>query len=203
MAGPLITYVWVTANHNILAKAGNDISIPIGSDQAPSAKEFLKAFESGLELDRDDAHAAQRVARTESGDAGRKAWLPRWTAKNKKKHATMLLRREKKIFRKIQEDYAAVYGRPILVSQFTGYNKDDNSVDFNLDPPLLARVTDTPELDLFHFAGDGWIDPYWNLERLEAREELYKIRSLWTFGPSYNLKTGETSPAYFRFADET
>lgn len=200
MAGPLITYVWITDKQNIFAKAGNDTSIPIGGVETASAQEFLKAFESGMELDQDDAYAAQRVSRTESGDAGPKAWLPRWTGKHKKQQTTMLLRREKKIFQKIKEDYAAVLGRPILVSQFTGYNKDDNSVDFNLDPPLLARVTETREQDLFHFAGEGWIDPYWDLERLEVRDELYKIRTLWMFGPSYNLKTGETAPARFRFA---
>jgi len=202
MSGPKITKVWITENGNILAATQHAFGIPIGFADTPSAKEFLKAFEAGIVLDEDDAKAAQRVSRSEAGDAGRKAWAPQWTAKRKKKHLEMAFRLEKKIFRKIKEDYAAVHGRQILVSEFTGYNQYGGTDDWNLEPPLLARVTDTPEQDLFHQTDKYWIDPYWNLERLEVRDELYKVRSLWMFGTSYNIKTGETAPARYRFADE-
>lgn len=201
MAGPLITTVWITDKQNIFAATEGDPMIPIGSSESPSAKEFLKAFRAGIPLDLEDARAAQRVSRSESGDAGPKAWAPQWTARSKKKHLEMAFRLEKKVYRKIKEDYAAMLGRPILVSEFSGY-RDAGSVDFNLDPPALVQVTQTPEQDLFHYAGDGWIDPYWDLELLEPHEGLENVRGLWMFGTSYNLKTGKTSPARFRFADE-
>ena len=94
------------------------------------------------------------------------------------------------------EDYAEVLGKPILVSELTGY-VGDNNVDFNLDPPAKVRVVSTSADSIRHW-NDDWLDPYWELELLEPHPQLarFSARSLYMFGDSYSLD-GKYQPARY------
>lgn len=94
---------------------------------------------------------------------------------------------------KVLADYEAMLGKEIFVSELTGY-KDDAQEDFILNPPVKCRVTKTNRTDLLHDC-DHWMDPYWNLELVEPDPRLEGYTSLWMYGTSYNVTTGEVQPA--------
>ena len=83
-------------------------------------------------------------------------------------------------------DYNIALGSVITVESFTGYIGDD-SID--VLKPMTCRVIETPESDLLHW-NDEWLDPYWNVEPVgELPEEAKGMRSMWVFGPSYQVVT--------------
>lgn len=149
-------------------------------------------------LDRDDVLAAKQAAMAESGQLGPKAWVPHWTPETKIRFAEKAAKKLRQIHQKIKADYEDVIGRLILVSRPTGY-VDENSIIFDLKTPALVRVVKTSNDDLFHQADKDWIDPYWNIELLEPHQELKEARSLWMYGTSYNIRTGQMDPARFEF----
>jgi hypothetical protein len=106
--------------------------------------------------------------------------------------------RLKETHARIKDDFKAIQGRAILVSELTGYIGDDY-VDFFLSTPATVRVDATAEDELFHQVDRDWIDPYWNLELLEPHPELEGARSLWMFGTSYNLDGVEVQAARFQW----
>ena len=91
---------------------------------------------------------------------------------------------------KADQDHAQALGRVLLAKVVSGY-RDDECIDVICDPPARLRVAATPRLDLHHWTCDGWLDPYWNVELVEPHPALAGMTSLWTFGPSYNITTGE------------
>ena len=98
-------------------------------------------------------------------------------------------------------DYEEVLGKEIFVSEFTAYINND-SIDFNVSPPVKAKVVKTPELDIIHLNSE-WLDPYWNIEILEIppavwakHPELEKITSAYMFGDSYSID-GKYQPARY------
>lgn len=171
----------------------------IGPASAPSAERFLKAYHDGIPLDEDDALTAQRAAGFEK--SGPKEWMPRWRPERKIKFTQARETRMKEVRAKIKEDYKAVKGRVILVSELYGYINDD-SRDFVVTPRAKVRVVNTSDDSLFHQNEKDWIDPYWELELVEPHRELNEARSLWMYGTSYNLKTGKVEPARFEFVSE-
>lgn len=88
-----------------------------------------------------------------------------------------------------QADFLEAVGTVIEVSWVYGYNDRDDSVEVRCTPPAKVRVLPTPDEDLQHWV-DGHLDPYWNVEPAEPDERLDGLRSLWTFGPSYNNTGG-------------
>jgi hypothetical protein len=96
---------------------------------------------------------------------------------------------------KILADFEEVVGKEVLVESLTGYKDDDMVELYDLNPPALCRVTKTSKGDLLHQCDRRFVDPYWNLELIEPHEKVNGLTSLWMFGASYNLDTGEKDPA--------
>lgn len=89
-------------------------------------------------------------------------------------------------------DFAAARGRILLATEVSGFRGSD-SVEVYCDPPARVRVVATPKGDVLH-RNDGWLDPYWNVEMVDAHPALEGVRSLWVFGKSYH-SNGEVADA--------
>ena len=101
------------------------------------------------------------------------------------------------------EDYRRAAGRLFLVFNITAYGDPDAAVTA-VDPyesgdvaiPDGQRVVvrpGAPDDQLCRWANE-WIDPYWDLDPADPgdiAEELTGTGSWWTYGPSYNARTGE------------
>lgn len=86
----------------------------------------------------------------------------------------------------VAADHSAAVGRRFLAKHVMGYDGDDQ-VDVNCDPPAVVVIErDASGLD---HAVDDWLDPYWNVTSSDPR--LSHLRSLYIYGPSYNVETGE------------
>lgn len=83
------------------------------------------------------------------------------------------------------QEHEAVRGRCFRVPWVYGY-KGEDSVDVHLDPPVLVRILKTSEGDVCHW-NDEWLDPFWDVEVLEQRQELEDVRSTWVHGTSYSI----------------
>src|SRR3972149_2024944 len=116
-----------------------------------------------------------------------------WSPNLQKKRRLRRFKGFELAWKDVKADYGRIKGRPILVSELTGY-RDDHSIDFGLEPPALVMVAHTSDGDLSHQV-DQWLDPYWNLTLLEPHPQLKGVESLWMFGTSYNLETGEAQHA--------
>jgi hypothetical protein len=98
---------------------------------------------------------------------------------------------EEELEAKALADHAAVAGKLIRVRWVYGYDDRDDLEDIWCDPPALCRVDPViaNERQLKRWI-DEWIDPRWDLSLVEPHPELKGIRSLWMYGPSYNVETG-------------
>ncbi len=87
---------------------------------------------------------------------------------------------------KARADFEAALGT-ILRPDFVGGFEGEDSTDASPNGTAALRVVATPQEDLEHTV-DDWLDPYWNLELVEDPEHLLtRMRSLWTYGPSYQF----------------
>jgi len=93
-------------------------------------------------------------------------------------------------------DHRLREGKAILTWQIRGY-RDHDSVEIDLEKPLLVRVSPTAEDSLTHWSDRGWLDPYWDIEILgEIPEEAKGCSSIFMDGPIYNTRTGHVT-GYF------
>jgi len=181
----------------IYASAGAT-QLKVGPNGVPSAERFFEAWSADIPLNLDDAREARRAADFEKR-LGPKAWSPHFPPAGRGIPAAERHERKmEEIRREVLADYEAVKWRILLVRELTGY-VDDDSVDFTLHTPARVRVMDTSEEELLHRV-DDWIDPYWNLDLLKLHPEIPgTATSLYMFGTSYNVATGEMQPARFEF----
>lgn len=87
---------------------------------------------------------------------------------------------------RVQSDFAAAAGKLVEIRWIEGQSPHGGWVFLPLDPPVVARVLPTPITDLAKWNED-WIDPHWNVEPVQKREEIEELKKFWVFGPSYNL----------------
>lgn len=90
-------------------------------------------------------------------------------------------------------DHQAAVGKVHRVVTVIGYVAGtDEQVDLSLDPPVRFIVDDAkPEHGVLHDTGTH-LDPYWDLTPCNpADPQIAHLRSMYTYGPSYDLKTGE------------
>ncbi len=83
-------------------------------------------------------------------------------------------------------DFQAALGTILRPAYVYGF-KDEDTSDAYTDGTVALRVIATPREDLEHTV-DDWLDPYWNVEVVEDPGGLLAgMRSLWTYGPSYQF----------------
>ena len=96
--------------------------------------------------------------------------------------------------KRVIADHAAVAKRLCLCRYVIGYIEDtDEQTDLDLDPPILVTVDEllNPNQGLLHNTGTH-LDPYWDITPYgEPDPRIAHLRSLFTYGLSYNLETGE------------
>ena len=91
---------------------------------------------------------------------------------------------------KVVEEHAVAAGKLHWCNYVVGYvgNSDDTTEVF-LNPPALVIIS-KDDYGLLHNTGTH-IDPYWDLSQAIPDERLDNLRSIFTFGPSYHLESGE------------
>jgi hypothetical protein len=104
----------------------------------------------------------------------------------------------------VVRDYLAHEGKTLFIHNFTAFVGDsDEQVDLCLHKPVAVRLDpNQANSSLFNWR-DDWIDPYWDVTILDNKHpELPKqgVRSAYTYGPSYNRKTGEVECGHWRKA---
>jgi hypothetical protein len=102
---------------------------------------------------------------------------------------------EAEIEKKAKEEYEALIGSIIEITEGHGFLADD-SIDLTFNPPLKVKVGRADDNSVFRWI-DDWYDPDYPVEALEERPELKGV-SLWIYGTSYQEKTGKTEPARFK-----
>jgi len=106
------------------------------------------------------------------------------------------------IAQQVIEDYKAVAGKVVLLSEVQCYDDSESLVeDVVLDPPVVARIDQYPTTDnsdLLHW-NDEWLDPYLDVSILEPHPALANLRPSWTFGTCRSTK-GEVQEAPFVLA---
>lgn len=88
--------------------------------------------------------------------------------------------------------YDEALGKVFYVGEINGWDDEDDSVCRYMNPPLPVIVEDTDEHSVIRWSDDKWLDPYWNVRPLHPGDNrLRGVRSLWVYGPSHNVVTGE------------
>jgi len=98
--------------------------------------------------------------------------------------------------------YSKFVGKVLLVGEVDFYAQDDH---LDARPGGLFRLVSTPDADVVRWCYD-FLDPYWNLELIEASDELDTVLSketfyedegqphFWCYGPTIQLdEVGEVA----------
>ena len=86
-------------------------------------------------------------------------------------------------------EHRVAVGRRHHCTYVVGYVDDsDDQKEVFLDPPAVVIVEPQEVASLLHFNGRH-LDPYWDVRSNDPR--LKNLRSMWTHGHSYDLKTGK------------
>ena len=95
---------------------------------------------------------------------------------------------------RVLQDHANAVGKVHLCNFVSGYLEDtDDSIDVFLDPPLLVKV-DPDDNGVLH-NNDTHLDPYWDVTPVDPKDpRISKLRSMWTYGPSYEIPSGKPDP---------
>lgn len=90
-------------------------------------------------------------------------------------------------------DHMGAVGTIIRPEWIYGYEGDtDNSIDIHANGRVAVRVEPCGFPDDIRHWNDDWLDPYWDVAIVDDPDGICaNVRSPWTFGPSYNVKTGE------------
>lgn len=106
---------------------------------------------------------------------------------------TTITKAEEEAETKALERYRSLVGKVVEIEWVQGYIGDDSG-DFKCDPPAKVKIVETDKDSILHW-NDEWLDPYYDVELVEPHPKLAEARSLWIYGESYNLISGEISPA--------
>lgn len=89
-------------------------------------------------------------------------------------------------------DHAAALGKVHLCRFVVGFDSDDEQVELYLNPPVRVLVEPMePDNGILHDTRTH-LDPYWDLEPVKPVDpRIAHLRSIYTYGPSYNLATGQ------------
>jgi len=90
------------------------------------------------------------------------------------------------------KEFNAKEGKLILLKRCCAMDERDNTVDVVFNSPALFLVSGTDETSIVRYC-DDWLDPIWEVEAMEERDELKGLRSFWIHADSYNTKTCETA----------
>lgn len=101
--------------------------------------------------------------------------------------------------KKALKDFEKYNGKVLFVSVMRGRKHDGEADDdygdaWKLDPPVRVRILDTPRDRITYFREPDFMEPRWNFELLETREELKDGIEFWVEGIVRNQRGKEEKP---------